>query len=82
MKQTIVQYRASRYPPADWDAPPLGLVAFELAALPFDPAEYEVRDGAYVATKGLVLDIELDETEMLFGKLDLRESYNGIFWSD
>ena len=41
-----------------------------------------MHDGAYVSTKGLVLDIELDETEMLFGKLDLWESYNGIFWSD
>lgn len=75
-------YRAGRYPRAEWDAPPLGLVAFDLGALPFDPAEYEIRDGAYISTKGLVLDIALYETQKLFGKLDLWEAYNGIFWSD
>ncbi len=75
-------YRADRYPRAEWDAPPLGLVAFDLGALPFDPAEYEIRDGAYISTKGLVLDIALYETQKLFGKLDLWEAYNGIFWSD
>ena len=41
-----------------------------------------MRDGAYISTKGLALDFELYETEKLFGKLDLWESYNGIFWSD